>query len=306
MQDVSTASAGFVWRTVRDAAQSQLERILALAGNTHRDSDASIHDIRIGIKRLRAWRRLARPFVVAEQQRLADRELRDAARALGQARDRYVLPQTLTRVAQTVSTEEQRRAFDAVALALTAPVVVDAIDWPLVRNVLVAEQQRWRALAADVGDGTGVDHPWRGLRRTYRRARRLARASLGKAATPAVHHRWRRWVKYLLYQLRLLEGARVDGLQKTGERLNRLADLLGNYHDLLVLHDAVTGLAPGVVSAETLDYVAREIGNEAQRCITSCRKPAQAVFRDSPGRFVARIRLKSERLQEAPSDPGTP
>ena len=72
---------------------------------------------------------------------------------------------------------------------------------------------------------------------------RKGRNALGqakKSATPEALHEWRKEVKYLLYQLQLIEPAWRASERLLARRLDRLADLLGEDHDLAVVRAMVT------------------------------------------------------------------
>jgi CHAD domain-containing protein len=63
----------------------------------------------------------------------------------------------------------------------------------------------------------------------------LALQRLRKNATNAALHEWRKQVKYLHHQLRLLQAMRPDTVTEIVEELHRLSDHLGDDHDLAVL-----------------------------------------------------------------------
>jgi len=78
-----------------------------------------------------------------------------------------------------------------------------------------------------------------GFERAYRRGRR-AHARARREGTPEALHEWRKEVKYLLYQLQLIEPAWRASERLLARRLDRLADLLGEDHDLAVVRAMVT------------------------------------------------------------------
>ena len=56
-----------------------------------------------------------------------------------------------------------------------------------------------------------------------------------KSARPEQRHEWRKWVKHLFYQLKILRHCGIKGYKKTIARLETLGEELGREHDLDVL-----------------------------------------------------------------------
>jgi CHAD domain-containing protein len=73
-----------------------------------------------------------------------------------------------------------------------------------------------------------------GLERAYRRGRRDLRRVRQDASDEAVHE-WRKRVKDLWYQLRLLRNAWPAPLKAASDEAHELSALLGDHHDLAVL-----------------------------------------------------------------------
>ena len=90
------------------------------------------------------------------------------------------------------------------------------VSWPL-------ERESW-----------GLVGP--GIERAYRRGRKRMRRTADEPS-PANVHEWRKRVKDLWYQLRILEVATPKKLRDRVEVADRLGDVLGDHHDLAVLRD---------------------------------------------------------------------
>ena len=111
------------------------------------------------------------------------------------------------------------RALEATATVLAA-VGARAERWPL------PEHRGWSLLKP-------------GFERTYRRGRRAWTRARRKGTSEALHE-WRKEVKYLLYQLQIVEPAWGASERALARRLDRLADLLGEDHDLAVVRTIVS------------------------------------------------------------------
>lgn len=199
---------------------SRLERLTAeLADPT--DLDAAVHTTRKGIKRLRSFLRLARRSIGTTTYRIENGALRDTARLLAPARDAYVL----------IDTARDLGASDLVldvlsedyAAAMTALESVDRLE---AVHRLEAIAGRWRLLAWHGPDSKSIGT---GIRRTYRRGL-VDLETVLSTPTSAAFHGWRRRVKYLRYQLEVLEAPKSLLRPYTD-----LGDDLGLEHDQTVL-----------------------------------------------------------------------
>src|SRR5262249_14754613 len=133
--------------------------------------------------------------------------------------------------------------------------------------------------------GRGFSALASGLKRTYKRGR-LGRAAAADATTENLHE-WRKRVKDLWYHLEILQPMRPEILGELAEKAHRLADLLGDDHDLAVLRSMLT---EGAVSA----------GDEGPRVLALIdRRRAELqqeagplgdeLYRDRPKDLVARL-----------------
>jgi len=75
-----------------------------------------------------------------------------------------------------------------------------------------------------------------GVHRTYRRVRRRWKV-VRRSRTDNNFHRLRKWIKYLWYQVRILERSNKEKLRPIRKDLRRIGILLGEAHDLEVLGD---------------------------------------------------------------------
>lgn len=199
---------------------TRLEHLTArLADPT--DLDVAVHTTRKGIKRLRAFLRLARRSIGTSTYRIENGALRDTARLLAPARDAYVL----------VDTARDLDASDLVLRVLeedyaAAMAALESVDRLQAVHRLEAIASRWRLLAWHGPDPKSIGA---GIRRTYRRGL-VDLETVRSTPTAAAFHGWRRRVKYLRYQLEVL-----DAPKKFLHPYTELGDDLGLEHDQTVL-----------------------------------------------------------------------
>jgi CHAD domain-containing protein len=92
-------------------------------------------------------------------------------------------------------------------------------DWP-------AQSDRWNPIG-------------RGLEKTYQQGRSGLRSSRHHSTDEELHE-WRKSVKYLRYQLEMLSPLCVNIMDDLAKRAHKLADLLGDDHDLVVLRELIS------------------------------------------------------------------
>jgi CHAD domain-containing protein len=209
-------------------------------------SDRNVHDARKEIKKSRASVRLLRTALGSARFRRENARLRGVGHALNAARDARVRVRTLDWLA------ERHRALtgDAVYLALSGQLRDSqrrsrrqlrkpAAGLMVARRTL--EQARYSADRWPVGHG-GWDKLGPAFRRIYAAGRRAALRSLTQADDHLLHQ-WRKQVKYLAHALHVFQSLRPSKLGKYAKLAERLAETLGDAHDLALLREAALGLA---------------------------------------------------------------
>jgi hypothetical protein len=287
----------------RRIANKQL--LLAVAGLEaagESDGDRRIHTARRHVKKVRALIRLVEPRLESGAGQ-TQRRLRTASRMLAAIADGEALITTLGALSRRYpgaipdATEaELCRALQARRLAGRR-----ISDFKRTLRKVAAELARERARAGTWQiDERGVGAVAPGLRRSVRRGRRAMRRALAHPTTRR-YSVWRRRVKSLWFQLRLIEG--YTGGQLLGEQrqLERLDGVLGEARNCALLCDALVGGALG----------SRQ---DAARCLRVIRRyrtdlrleaiaVAPLVHGIAPREFVARVReaWQTDRIDAPPT-----
>ena len=211
------------------------------------DIDEAVHEARTGIKRLRAFVRLARVSIGTDTYRIENGSLRDAARLIAPARDARVLIDTAASedAVSTVAAVLEGAHADAID-TLEAGVRMETI------RLLELTASRWRHLA---WSGPPLSSIRIGLRKTYRRGRADYATVLAEPTADAFHG-WRRRVKYLRYQLQAIKAPDASVATYTD-----LGDHLGLEHDHTVLI-GVCASFPG--DADFANLARRSTGRRAE------------------------------------------
>ena len=225
--------------SVRACAREQLGDAIAQLEWAGGDPVDAIHEARKDLKKTRALLRLVRPAIGTRAYRRENAALRDAGLALSGARDADVLIETVDKLAAHAAGQLPATTFAGLRAALEAERTAGGStdDRAAVAATLrdaLARVEEWPLARADWDDLVA------GAARAYDRG---CDAFADVRADPSVAHlhEWRKRVKELWYHERLLAPAWPDVIGAHGEQAHGLSELLGDDHDLAVLHDRLDG-----------------------------------------------------------------
>jgi len=277
-------------QAVRRSAEEQLDRAIAeLTERIERDPVEAIHAARKALKMERSLLRLARGGIKPAVRRRENEAFRDVGRRLSKTRDADVMAHALDDLANRYAGQLPQKAFASIReyfeergrgardSLIASGVLADVTDELRAARLRV---QSWRLR------GKGWNVIGEGLTSTYRRGRRAFKDA---KADPTVErlHEWRKRAKDHWYHLRLLQPLAPGTMCGQAEDAHRLADLLGDDHDLAVLreelHKAEPGFAVDVHSViALLDH--RRAQLQAEAVIL-----AERLYAEKPKAFTRRI-----------------
>jgi CHAD domain-containing protein len=236
--------------------------------------DETIHEVRRGLKRARATLRLMRGAIGPDAYHHHNVLLRDAARPLTPLRDSIILIRTLKGLANGQSGADAFRADLRRHLRLehaSARAHLSAADIKKLTATLAAARQGLAELPDELLDRGALRA---GLERAYRSARRAYRRARKRASDPNLHE-WRKQTKYYLHQLELVAALDKDRFARSRKRAARLADRLGDDHDLAVLSEKILQHAHSANSPSRNPAVEELLRRLAQRRKRLQRKAAR-------------------------------
>jgi CHAD domain-containing protein len=217
------------------------------------DTATAIHDARRCLKRLRALLRLIRPALSEAVFRREANRLAGIGRLLADARDRYVLQQTLAKI---------DTRFGTLPKGVGAKLTKLMANGSGTRGARAGAQERRQAL-----DGLDAarkffarlerreitfEHLAAGVERSYRRARRTFRDAY-ENSTDEAFHEWRKTVQQHWRHMQLISRAWPDVLSGRAGEAKELSRLLGDDHDIHVLLTLATDRGKSVLSADEID-----------------------------------------------------
>lgn len=278
---------------VRRIALEQIDRTLSTAG-AEPQSGRWVHETRKRVKRLRAMLRLVREGLgepVWQRQNVA---LRDVGRSLSPLRDSTVLGARLLELeadagtALAVAAARLREAWQTDPAAGSARPPGSLAEPKLL-------QQACEALGAIRTDlqrvklkGEDLAVIKAGIARCRKSARRCHRAA-HKLGTDDALHDLRKAVQMHWRQLQLLETAWPRGFETHIERARRLAQTLGEDHDLALLAGKIAAAWGKGPHAKAADCVARACRLRQRQLRTSALIEADLLFATSARAFAAEM-----------------
>ncbi|HKY92021.1 MAG TPA: CHAD domain-containing protein [Nevskiaceae bacterium] len=248
-------------------------------------ADEEVHAARKALKRARAALRLLRPSIGDAAYRRENTALRDAGQHLSAIRDAKANLDALDALLERNPDEKT----DAAAVELRRTLEEDllcarhalrrpskALDEA---TALLDRRKRGLDGAAQPDDALALQA---GLKKIYRKAR-VAMTEAREEATPEAFHEWRKQVKYLLNAVNGIQACLDPPSERVSRRAEKLADRLGDDHDLAVL---AARIPPASAGSQTM---ARSIAKRRRRLRKDAVKLGEKLFDRKPARFVERL-----------------
>lgn len=256
------------------------------------DLNEGIHEARKHFKRVRALLRLARGALPAETYALENQCFRDLGRTLSPVRDSAVHIETL----DLLRKGHRELVADEAFLRLRKRLVR---EHKAVLIEFAQNEQRQESIIDSLRCAQPRANEWRfrqsefslfriGLRRIYGRGRTEKAAAFSQPTTESFHA-WRKRVKYLWYHLQILHPLWPAQLKAVERDCDRLADRLGEEHDLAVLMETPTFQDLVDSRSVSADLLRSTVSRERERQRRAAIPLAQRIYVESPRQFVDRI-----------------
>jgi len=289
---------------LRRIVVGQLDLAIELLESDRGGTDeATVHELRKLLKRVRAIVRLLRVELGAKRFARENAALRECGRRVAGARDAEVMVDTL----DALLGRDPRLAGRGAVAALRAQLVREreaaraAGRDPRLRGAVVADLRALRARALGWqlrergGDPSSLVAP--GVERLYAEGRKRMRRARRRGDFESMHA-WRKRVKGLRYAAETLDRGGAARKLKSGRRLHRVArradrlgELLGEEHDLALLARTVRGhgeLFAGQRKARK--RLLQGIARRRKRLRGRALREGKRLYERKPQTFVRRLR----------------
>ncbi len=270
-----------VGKGVKRVVREQLRKAVRAARDRRTPQEDRVHEVRTRLKRSRAALALIRRDAGGSVER-DDRRLRNAARLLSRPRDLAVQAHTFRLLGTRLQTGLPPRLLARLAAAerqLRRELHPDDVERDLRQAARVLRRVRRR-----LGDWTvarGRRTVSAGVARTYRKGR-AALAAVQRSPSPERFHDWRKQVKALSNELRMIADALPELTTTLIPKVERLGELLGQVHDLDCAK-ATTELHPRWFGkAEDAQAVLAAVDERRMALETEALALAETVFAGRP------------------------
>jgi CHAD domain-containing protein len=279
-------------RSLRRTVAEQLDGAIDQLRDGHADDPVdAVHDVRKRLKKSRSALRLARPGMRGRDFKRENRALRDRGRALAGARDADVMVATIDKLLERFAGHEPEALFAHVRERLagraehmrgevgkTIPEQADAL------RALHGRADGWSLERVDAKALIG------GVARAYSLGR-AGFAAADRKPTAANLHEWRKRVKDLWYQLRLLRDAWPGVMKAVADEAKALSKVLGDDHDLAVLGELLAGDRKLTADAAAdVDKVLELIEQRRAELLEEARKLGKRIYAETPKAFRKRLK----------------
>jgi CHAD domain-containing protein len=290
---------------IRRIARGQLHNAHEeLSGASPRQFGDAVHETRKGLKRLRASVRLARDGIGEETYERENAAFRTAGQRLSAGRDAQVLLETIDSLSERFADELPARVTAVLRSRLEderkdaeAAAQHDEAGTAAVLNALEGGLTRTPAWTFD-NDDFGALSP--GLRRIYGRGRKRMRAARKDPSAENLHE-WRKRVKDLWHASQIVRPAQPKRLERVSRRAHKLADLLGDGHDLSMLRAYVETHPQCFENQASKKALLAVIDRRSDALLDKALDLGRRLYKRSPKRFVRKIeRGWSKRASDHP------
>jgi CHAD domain-containing protein len=248
----------------------------------------SVHEARKDMKKVRSVLRLVREELGDELYRRENERFRDAGRLLSGARDAEVKLETIQALRKQDGEMPAKKTLRRYISSLEAE-----------RDDHAAADAEVERAASEIEAGAGAVDDWNlrtdswgliapGLGRSYRRGRNRFHDTRQDPSAENVHE-WRKRVKDLWYDLRILKPIWPELLEETADQAHQLSDLLGDHHDLAVLGEDARNRRDRFDSEADLEAILVAIDRRQATLLDEALSIGARLYAEKPKAFVDRF-----------------
>ncbi|HET6870455.1 MAG TPA: CHAD domain-containing protein [Solirubrobacteraceae bacterium] len=270
---------------LRRCAREQLDQAIdQLSTRVTDDPVEAVHEARKSLKKARSILRLGRGALDSDQRRRDNAALRDAGRKLSAARDAEVMLEATDELAERFAGRVPQATFEAIRRHLAAER--GESDAGLTGQVA----EELKAVRSRIDEWPSRKTGWKALEPGLKRSYARGRAGFERARShPTAEnlHEWRKRTKDLWYHLRLLKPLAPGIVGGAAKEADKLSKLLGDDHDLAVLH-ATLDRGAGDLKVD-VDAVLALIDHRREQLQAEAVLLGQRLYAERPKAFVARM-----------------
>ena len=251
----------------------------------------AVHEFRKHLKKLRAALHLVTDEIGKDRHKRADHCVRKIARVVSDLRDAQVRLQTVLQVREKFSAKSFGKVFQRIEGLLLLEVdsfsaASEGWEDQVVGKLTALEKRVVRWPLKDIA----WKQVCRAVTSSYRRGRdRLTHAL--KKPEPENFHRWRKEVKDLWYQLRLLAPLNHVVLEEIAHDAETLGKLLGRQHDFIFLLSRLDKERDDRSMRNERTKLARLIRKRNKKLQRDASELGRRFYAEAPKTFAKRISI---------------
>jgi CHAD domain-containing protein len=281
-----TISDGFK-RIVIEQIDKASDRLESQRGS----QDEAIHDARVCFKKIRTVLRLVQAEFDADIFRQENICYRDAGRSLSAIRDAAALLETFDKLTSRFANQLAPNAFAGLRQPLKQSSTARRLEK---KKIMLAVARTIRTARRRVAQWPIHQDDFSALGQGVKRVYKQGQQNFANAIEqPSVEnfHEWRKDVKYLRYQIRIIKPIWSTMLERLGDELETLGEYLSDEHDLALLRQGVLEPAEppdGHMDIEALIALIDQRRGELQ---VEAKRLGDRVYAEKPRAFAGRLQV---------------
>ncbi len=258
-------------------------------------SDEDIHQVRVDIKHLRSWLRLLQIETADIHWKTMDARLAKIAKSLSIARDSHVINKTLSVLEISAITKKERLAISRLKEKQNVELVQGQIDWNMTRQILLEELIAFKYIFISFESMHAVN---KGLKHTYKKAIKNGQKAFFKSKSIDDLHGFRKWAKYLNYQLDYISKVSSGYCNQTKLSLHELGELLGTANDLNMIYNLLAQTSYEEDSIRDLEVITGLLNKHLNQILKNSKHIYKSAFSLSPKIFIRKINNKLDNKKQ--------
>ena len=271
--------------------REQIDSALRLCRHPARQRGVTVHEVRKHLKKLRAAMRLAVGEVGKNQHKYEDRCVREIGRLVSDLRDAQVRLQTLIQLRDEAAKKSEENPFPRIEelLSLERESFSAAFDgWQ--KQAIPKLERAEERLSKWPLDRITWKQICGAVEKIYKRGQRGLEKTI-KKPVPENFHAWRKRVKDLWYQLRILQPLNRVVLDEMAHDADVLGELLGREHDFDFLLARLEKESGDDALRDELARLQKLIRKRGRRLCRDALELGRRFYAEPPKAFAKRISI---------------
>ncbi len=280
-----------VSKGIKRIATEQIEKAISELSTTDElGVDEAVHQVRKRLKKTRAIVRLVRDGLGKKSYKQENARFRDLGRNLASLRDSEVQIESLDNLA-THFKDIAPESFTDMRRELEVNYRQE-YQQVLNKGILISVKNQLKDAKDAIADWKIKANDWsaidQSLQRVYKQGYKGLDQSMSKPTAENLHE-WRKQVKYLRYQLKILSQIWSEIMTEWVDQTHNLSDYLGKDHDLAVLKELVLSQPERFDRQATLETLTTLIDRRRQELQSAAIFLGKRIYTEKPKDFRDRL-----------------